>query len=117
MTKLISLALAVITMAFPSLANAAASCGGPVTNVITYGTGDVMILGSWRGDWTVLCNVNQERLGIKPQTCFTWFSSISTAITENKDLYVYYTTINAPECATMPTYGNAPVPYYVRLAK
>lgn len=117
MKKLIAILLFAVAAFLPSSANAAANCIGNVTNLITYASGDVMIYASWRNQWTVICNVNQERQGVKPQTCFTWFSNISSSMTEDKQVRIYYTTIDQAECATMPTYGSAPVPYYVLLER
>lgn len=117
MKKLITGAIAIATLVLPSTANAAAYCVGTVSNVFVYGSGDVVINGSWRNGWTTICNVNEERLGIKPQTCFTWFSAVSSGITENKQVGVYYANLNSGDCATIPTYGSSPAPYYVRLVK
>ncbi len=117
MKNSIFMMLASLALAFSSNANAATSCSGFLTNVISYANGDVTIYGLWRTDWTQICNLNQERLGVSPQTCFSWFSIMSSAITENKQVVVYYPTLTQAQCATMPTYASAPVPGYVRLVK
>ncbi len=103
--------------ATPVPVQATAYCSGFVTNVLTYSSGEVMIDGPWRSDWTSICNVNQEWKGVPPQTCYLWFSNISSSITENKSVNVYYPALEQAECATMPTYGNSPAPGYIMLAK
>lgn len=117
MKRLITGAIAIATLVLPSTANAATACSGFLTNVISYANGDVTIYGLWRTDWTQICNLNQERLGVSPQTCFSWFSIMSSSITENKQVVVYYPTLTQDQCATMPTYASSPVPGYVRLVK
>ena len=117
LSKFIGAILAGMGLIFSSTANAAANCGGSVSHMITYSNGDLMILGAWRADWTVICNVNDERQSVKPATCFTWFSEISSSITENKTVSLYYPSITQPECATMPTYSASPVPSYVMIIK
>jgi len=109
--------LAGLALAFPSNASATAWCSGPITNTLTYSNGTVMILSSWRSGWTQICNVKEEWKGVAPEVCYVWFSHVSSAITEDKSMTVYYTGIQQSECATMPTYGGAPAPAYVMLTK
>lgn len=100
-----------------SAANAAAWCQGYVNQLLTYDTGDLGIWVTWRSGWTTICNIKTERNGVPPEICFTWFSTATTSITENKQLVVYYRTIDQDECATMPLSAAAPVPAYMRLIK
>jgi hypothetical protein len=107
-------ALISLSAALPSTAHAAAYCSGLIYEAITYDSGDVMILPAWRADWTVVCNLNTTRSGVSAQTCFAWFAQIQAAVTQKKNLGIYYGTIEQAQCNTMATYINAPVPLYVR---
>ncbi|MEP2990308.1 MAG: hypothetical protein ABJN65_00985 [Parasphingorhabdus sp.] len=115
MRKSLVVTIAIILMALPSTGNAAAWCSGNITNTFTTSSGEVVILGTWRGTWTSICNVKQEWKGVPPEVCYVWFSHVSNAITENKTVTVQYSAIDQTECATMPTYSTAPAPYYVML--
>lgn len=117
MKKFILAALTGIALALSSNAFAAAYCSGPISHTLTYASGDVLILSSWRSTWTQVCNVKQEWKGVTPEVCYLWFSKISSAITEDKSMTVYYAGIEQSECATMPTYGGAPAPGYMLLTK
>ncbi|MEP2103984.1 MAG: hypothetical protein ABJP02_17795 [Parasphingorhabdus sp.] len=111
------LAAAVMALMFPSPASAAALCAGSVAHVYIYASGSVHIIGSWRNTLTQICNVKEEWKGIDTQTCFAWFSAVSSANVENQQIAIYYGGLNQADCATIPHYGNAPAPVYIRLAE
>ncbi|MEO9599791.1 hypothetical protein [Parasphingorhabdus sp.] len=117
MKKSILTALAAGVLILPSSANANAFCSGTVTHTLTYVNGGVMIRSTWRNNWTQICNVKEEWKGVTPEVCYIWFSHASSAVTENKPLTVHYLGLDQAECATMPTYGGAPAPYYVLLGQ
>lgn len=90
-------------------------CVGPVSESLVTEGGSVLIYSSWRNDWTTVCNLNSARGNVSPQVCFSWFSAIQTAVTQRRNLGLYYLTpTDQSFCNTMPTYDNAPTPYYVR---
>lgn len=93
---------------------AEAYCYGLVNEALTYGDGRVMILPQWRGEWTVVCNLNTTRSGVSPQTCFSWFAQLQTAVTQRRNIGIYYHTLQQSECATMSVYDSSPAPLYVR---
>lgn len=105
---------AIASFGLASQAHAAAYCSGGIYEAVTYDSGDIMILSAWRNDWTVVCNLNTPRGTISPSTCFAWFAQVQTAITAKKPMGIYFYTIEQSQCATMPTYGAAPTPGYVR---
>ena len=109
--------VALTTLISPMTAKAEAYCSGLTSEAIAYSNGDVMVLTTWRGDWITICNLNNTRNGVTPQTCFAWFSTINSSILYNKAVGYYFTGIDPSACATIATYVNAPVPYYVRLTK
>ncbi len=115
MKKLVSFILVSAALAFPSSASAVAFCEGAITQTLTYANGGVMIRGAWRNSWMQICNVKTEWKGVTPEVCYVWFSYASSAVTENKPVTVYYSTLDQAECATMPTYSGSPAPAYVML--
>lgn len=117
MKKALSSMFASAALLTSSNAGATAYCQGDITNTLTEADGDVLIRSSWRDDWATICNLDQTRQGISPSTCFGWFSSVSSSITENKQVVIRYSGLDQSACANMPTYSNAPVPAYVMLVK
>jgi Mlc titration factor MtfA (ptsG expression regulator) len=88
-------------------------CFGKIPNVLTYAQGDLMVFSSWRNDWTVLCNVNGERLGVSAAVCRSWQAILLSAQAQGKTVVVHY--YEAPSCDALPTYHAAPGPGYVRI--
>ncbi|MDM3869723.1 hypothetical protein QSV34_00005 [Porticoccus sp. W117] len=88
-------------------------CNGKIKHVFVYRTGEVVVLGSWMNQWTTICNLNEEWKEVSAEQCKNWYSLIQTAVVTKSPAIVYYT--DAPECSALPTYGNAPAPYYVML--
>ena len=77
---LISILLA---SAWPLHARAAPQwCTGTVSQVWVDSGGNVHFVGSWRGDHTIACNVNEPRDGVSPVNCMTWFASLQSAIVQ-----------------------------------
>ena len=101
-----------------SAATAADSYCGPTTisEVLTYNDGSILIFAPWRGSYTMLCNVQTNWKGVTPNTCFAWFSTVSTAVAQQKPILVFYYDSAGVDCATMPNYANSPAPGYVKLA-
>ncbi len=69
---------------------------------------------SWRSDHIRICNVNTELEGVSPVTCTVWVSLLRNAVQRQANVTINYYGATAT-CATMPTYHNAQVPYYVKL--
>ncbi|WP_229955892.1 hypothetical protein [Parasphingorhabdus litoris] len=117
MKKSISTVFAIATLSMSSSVSAAAWCQGYIDQILTYDSGQVGIYSTWRSGWTTICNVKTEWKGIPPEICFVWFSTASSSITENKQVIVYYRTIDQADCATISAGLAAPAPGYVRLIK
>lgn len=90
-------------------AQAAIECIGKVQKVLLYADGTLNLLGSWRGDFTVLCNTNGGT--VSTEVCMGWFALLTKAKADNADVTVYYNTTYA--CNNLPTYGDSPAPVYV----
>ena len=90
-------------------------CTASIVNVLIYKSGDVNVLHSGRGDYTVMCNLITTRDGVDPTVCATWYALLQTV--KNKhgtvDLWFSVTDPVVVSCATLPTYWSAPGPYYV----
>lgn len=94
-------------------------CAGTVTNLYVAADGTVLVIGSWRGDYTRMCNMDQPLqvttssppVMISAITCASWMALLSKAVTNRSTVHVYY--LDAQACNALPTYWTAPVPYYV----
>lgn len=108
--RLIILALAIGI----SFATSAQSywCIGKINGVYITRSGNVVINGSWRNDWTEICNLNNGV--VNTVVCSLWASYAATANQNNLNVQLMYSTGTA-DCSNIPTYGNAPVPQYFRL--
>ncbi len=110
----------VIVVAFslllaPVVSNAVTHCTGRVEDALLYADGTVNILGAWRGDFTVICNTHGTFGGISAEVCLSWYATAVKAVTDGAMLRIYYAENFT--CATLPTYGAAPVPIYVGLSR
>lgn len=90
-------------------------CSGKIAQLIVYGAGDLSVLGTWRGDWTYLCNVKAGS-PIDTVTCSHWASMATLAFKEGSSVGAYYNVPAGTTCANLATYGNSPVPVYFRLS-
>lgn len=105
---------AIATLAAFSNARAEAQyCTGLITEHLVYSDGTLMILAPWRNDWINLCNLQSPWKGVSTEACFSWFSLVTAARTNNEPIDVYYDSNLT--CATFGTYGGAPGAVYVRM--
>jgi len=104
--------VAVVSMSVFSSANAL-DCSGKISHVLMYSSGVVMIVGSWRGDYTVICSTDGSWGGIASETCLAWYGTALKARADNTTVDVYYASPGSSTCATLPTYGGALVPGYL----
>ena len=86
-----------------------ATCSGEVTNAYIGKFGSLVVKGTWRNDYTKLCNVNDD-----PIVCSLWSGYVARSMDENTSLILRYDN-SAFTCSTIPTYSNAPMPNYVML--
>lgn len=89
-------------------------CSGKIGQLIVYGSGELSIAGSWRNDWTYICDLNSAG-PIDAVTCSNWVSMATMAWKEGAQVGVYYNVPAGTTCEALPTYGNSPTPTYFRL--
>lgn len=105
----IKVACVALALLGPIQAHAAIDCIGKVLKVLLYADGSLNVLGSWRGDYTILCNTNGG--AVSTEVCMGWYGLLVKAKAANSDVTVYYNTTYA--CNNLPTYGQSPTPVYV----
>ncbi len=101
----------VLIMIFPASAMAAYSCSVTVNRVLVYANGNLNILHSGRGDYTVVCNLKTPRDNVSITTCAMWASMLQNIKKNNGTAHFYYS--GEGSCATLPTYNSAPTPVYI----
>lgn len=112
--SLLAAAIAASAMAFSSVLSAAPQwCLGTVDRVWVDHVGNVFTHPSWRNDHIRICNLRGNDTQTDTVTCSTWYSLLSQAVAENRPTTIYY--VDIPSCAQIPTYTNAPIPYYVMM--
>ena len=109
--RYIAALFALTSVLFAVPASAAIWCGGKLAGVYINSTGDVIINGSWRNDWTRICNLKEDAPGAV--TCSLWASYAATAWQGNRNVRLMYS--GPASCAAIPTYNGAPVPGYLML--
>ena len=95
-------------------AMAAGPCFSKLSNFWINGAGDVYAQPVFRGDHLQVCNVKAAWKGIDPVVCMGWVSILRSAVANNVNANFYYDS-TAPACNVLPTYSNAPAPYYIML--
>jgi hypothetical protein len=108
--KLLAVIVATLAIVCPAWA-APQWCAGTVSNLYVVSDATVLMIGSWRGDFTRVCNLDQPLNGISALTCASWTALLSKAVSRGSTVTVYYA--DAPACNLLPSYYNAPVPGYV----
>lgn len=111
MRKLARLLALVVAASLPMQSFAAYECNVNLQYVLVYGNGAVNVLHSGRGDYTVVCNLNESYKGVSPTTCAMWTGLLLGAKKRNAKVTFYYG--GEGSCSTLPTYGEAPVPGYI----
>lgn len=111
--KILLIAIMLASLAPSQGARAAAWCTGTISASWVSAGGDVYLLGSWVGTHTRICNLDSTWSGITPSVCASWMAKIDAAISTSRQVTVYYDSIS--DCSTIPSYTNAPAPWYVML--
>jgi hypothetical protein len=107
-------ALAIAVTASSSYVHADFSCAVNVQSVLPYYSGPVNVLHTGRGDYTFICDLNKtytSGFSVEPQTCAMWTALLLQAKKNNTTVTFYYPGTGS--CATLATYSNAPVPFYI----
>ncbi|MFO1217591.1 MAG: hypothetical protein U1E89_04305 [Burkholderiaceae bacterium] len=104
----------VVALTLSGPAHADFACAVTVQSVLSYYEGSVNVLHTGRGDWTFLCNLETPRtsgLTVQPTTCMVWTTLLLRAKKNNQQVQFWFPGTGS--CATIATYGSAPVPTYV----
>lgn len=88
-------------------------CNGVITNSYLTANGDLVILGSWSGGYTRVCNLRTTWKSVVPEVCKGWLSMAQTAVVTQKPVIMLYSNISS--CKDIPHYGGAPAPAYLML--
>jgi len=102
-------------MLLSTAAQADISCSGTLSGVLLYADGSVMIQGSWRGDWTMICNTQNNFGGIDTSTCLAWYGAAVKSSQGHITVGTYYSG-DTYTCTNLPTYHNSPPPVYLLTA-
>lgn len=95
----------------PLQASAAYECNVKIVNVLVYADGLVNILHTGRNDYTVICSLNINWGSVSPTTCAMWTGMVQSIKKKNGLANIYFG--GEGSCATMGTYGSAPIPTYI----
>ncbi len=82
--------------------------------MITENWGGVMVLPSFRNDWIRLCSISSTWNDVPAGTCTAWVAQLMTASATQRTITVFF--YDAPACAAIPTYSNAPAAGYLLLS-
>jgi len=94
-------------------AYAATSCNGAILSAHVSSDGSVLIRGSWRSDYTQICNISSIWKGIPLEVCALWAAKADAAIATGHSVTIYYSADFA--CTAIPSYGTSPAPTYLML--
>ncbi|MBN3575889.1 hypothetical protein [Vibrio neptunius] len=98
---------------FSSLSMASAiTCQGNVKDILQYANGEINVVASYRGAYTVMCNIEKHWKGVSPEACQGMLSVLLTAQSTGKTIETYYNG-GQYTCSNLPHYGSAPGPVYV----
>jgi hypothetical protein len=103
----------------PFSAYADYSCMVDVKGVLPYAGGLVNVLHTGRGDWTMICSLDQTytngAASVSPNTCAMWTSLLLRAMKDNQKVQFWFPGTGS--CAALGTYGSAAVPTYIGIVK
>ena len=117
MKCVIKVSIAAMLLVFTTTSSAADRwCTGKLNEALVYADGTLMVLSTWRNDWTVLCSVKDNRFNIDTVTCSLWASYAMKAVESQLPVVVVYKDITQ-ECNALPTYQNSLAPGYFRFGK
>ena len=104
--------VAFVALLPPSVWAAPLYCTGTLVSVYMNAAGDVIVQGSWRSDYTQLCNDQGSFGGIDGITCLAWFGAAVKAQGSQTRVIVNYGSDGGYTCATLPTYAYSMAPGY-----
>lgn len=90
-------------------------CTGKILKVLTYADGQVQIYTDWRAEHLTLCNLNANWKNVSPSTCAAFFATATMA--QKNDSWTTIRYSGSTPCNALPTYANAPNPFYIMVTK
>lgn len=91
-------------------------CEGTIDRLYVDDTSRVFIRGSWRNDYTQICDLDGTWNGVSQEVCKTsWFPVLLTGFASKSTTLIRYSNAAASSCGTIATGGSAPKPHYVML--
>ncbi len=109
--KIVAICLVVLFCVAPTVQAGSVWCTGKVTGMIVDKNGDVTINGTYRNNWTKICNLNGTWGGIGTVTCTMWVKLLDDAYKYDTSITIKYIS---GSCANLPTWGGSLAPIYVR---
>lgn len=97
---------------FSGTATASIWCSGTINAVYLASDGSVVINGSWRGDYTEICNEQGTFGGIDQPTCLAWYAAAVSAQRAQSKVELDYPN-DTYTCSNLPTYSSSIAPYYL----
>jgi len=88
-------------------------CTGTIKAVYAMVDGSLYINGSYRNQWTQICNLMAVWKGVDPGMCKQWYAMSMTLRVTGEPAVVYY--YDAPTCDAIPYYSDAPAPGYIMI--
>jgi hypothetical protein len=86
-------------------------CTGTLNAIYIDSTGGFYVSGTWRQDYTQICNLRQTWNGVSSDICLLWYSLLTTSKTNSKSVTIYYSDVPY-NCQNLPTYAASPGPGY-----
>lgn len=113
MIKIVVLPLFFIVCIFSRFSDAGTWCDGSLRGVYVNALGSVVVKGSWREDWTTICNLKGAFGGIDATTCAVWSGLAAKATEKSAPVTIMYS--ESLSCNVLQTYDAAPAPFYFML--
>ena len=91
------------------------TCYGFLTHVWVDNSNQLYIAASYRGDHTMICDLDNDWKGITPSVCESWLAIIQSVVSDDRYSFVTVRYIDSPysDCSELPLYSESPAPLYV----
>ena len=92
-------------------------CEGHVNTFHTDSGGNLYINGSWKNDYTRVCNTSGVG-GVTSATCNQWFSMIMASVASDKKISLKYAGKDGQtNCSNLAEYNASLIPKYIMYIK
>lgn len=105
-----------LLLGFAASSQADIICTGQIKGVFTDKLGRVMTYASFRNDWVQVCNIGATWNGVTTDICKSWIATLTTLRVTQEPVAMYYGDYpSGTSCLSIPTYENAPSPFYISI--